>query len=325
MDGKDTHIEELVVELTGWCPLRCRHCSSDSGPECANALSPKVIDRLLSEAIDLGVRQVSFGGGEPTASAQLVPAIRRLARARIPSEIYSCGLALHGGRTRPLPASLMRELAEVADRVSIVFSIHGASASVHDGITSVEGSHEALLASARSCLSAGISTSANFVPLKPNLHEFEHVVDLVAELGMPKLSVLRFVPQGRGDDGRASLEPNREEEDRFVERLLAVRDTCGIEVRTGSPFNGIVPDNDVPCRAAISKLVIQPDGNVIPCEVFKHRSRKGWEASIYDSSLVEILDSHWFAALRRRLVGAGCSECPVHSHLRSSCHEQLGV
>jgi len=325
MSRRQPYIEELVVELTGWCPLRCRHCSSDSSPSCPHALSPEVVDRVLSEAIDIGVGQVSFGGGEPTASVLLIPSIQRLARAGIPSEIYSCGMAHYEGRLGPLPASLVSELAMLADAVSLVFSIHGASAEVHDAITRLDGSHEILLASIESCISAGIPASANFVPLRPNLHEFEQVVDLVSRFGMAKLSVLRFVPQGRGGVDRAGLEPTRDEEDAFVTRLLDVRAASKVELRTGSPFNGIVPDNNVPCRAAISKLVIQPDGNVIPCEVFKHRNRRGWDASIYDKSLMEVLHSPRFADLRRRLVGAGCGECPVHSHLRSPCHAYLGV
>ncbi len=313
-----TRIQELVIELTDWCPLRCRHCSSDSGPFCKNSLSQEVVTRLVAEAVQLEASQVSFGGGEPTGSPLLLSTIRHLAAVGIPSEVFTCGVILRDGSVAPFASELVRGLVAVRDHVSLIFSMHGASPDVHDLITQSPGSHQALVASVTSCLEAGIRCAANFVPLQPNVHDFEAVVDMVGRLGLDKLSVLRFVPQGRGADGRSDLELNRQEENELVDRVLALREQSGVEIRTGSPFNGIIPNNNVLCRAGISKLVIQADGNVLPCEVFKHRKRRQWQASIYDMGLAEILSSERFRQLQQVLDRVGCRDCPVHSHLRGT-------
>jgi radical SAM protein with 4Fe4S-binding SPASM domain len=133
--------------------------------------------------------------------------------------------------------------------------------------------------------------------------------------------VLRFVPQGRGLDHRRELELDTREEHAFVSELVRLRRRSSVEIRTGSPFNGIVPGNAVPCRAGELKLVIQGDGNVLPCEVYKHKEARDWGLSVLRSSLTEILESPVLRELRRGIREMGCLRCPVHSVLPSGSGE----
>ncbi|MCY2928833.1 MAG: SPASM domain-containing protein [Planctomycetota bacterium] len=150
------------------------------------------------------------------------------------------------------------------------------------------------------------------------MSDLTNTAAFVETLGIGKLSILRFVPQGRGLFNAGLLDLGRDEEDQFVQELVDFRRRTSLEIRTGSPFNGIVPDNNVPCRAGFRKLVVQADGNVLPCEVFKEERRRDWGASVYEMSLAQILAAPQFVALRKTLAEGRCTACPVHGPLRAS-------
>ncbi len=311
------HLKELIIELTDQCPHKCRHCSSCSSPKCANHLSKEVVGKILNEAELILAEKVCFGGGEPTISPIFGWTLSKVRDAGMESEVFSCGVNYDDHKKLiPFSKKVLNDLASCSKNNTVVFSIHGHQSEQHDYITRVPGSFEMMKRSISKCLDRGINCVANMVPTKLNRKNLREIVDLVDNLGMPKLSLLRFVPQGRGEVNRKELELTSMEEDKFVADLLHIRDNTNVELRTGSPFNGIVPDSFVPCKASISKVVIQADGNAIPCEVFKATDRKDWGTSVYRQTLQEILDSNSFSKLREKLIGSHCFECPIHSKLR---------
>lgn len=312
MDG----LEELTLELTDWCPLECLHCSSTSNPNCKTHLSKELSLRLVEEAAHLGAKKISLGGGEPMGSASFLTVLRHVVELKMCAEVFTCGLVGGGQNLQGLPNEVIRG-CQGLDGVNFIFSFHGASRNVHDYITKTPGSFELLLNCLRECLSSGIDCEINFVPMRVNVHEFGKLVELAEGLGIQRISILRFVPQGRGLQNRQELELSGDEEDSFVESLLRLRSERHIDIRTGSPFNGIVPGNEVACRAGTGKLVVQANGNVLPCEVFKHHERCRWNLSVHTQTLTEILSTPQITVLRNILGESNCLVCPVHGALRA--------
>ncbi len=309
--------EELTLELTDWCPSKCLHCSSGSGPNCTNKLTYEVALRLVNEAGQLGAAKLSLGGGEPTAGESFLPVVRRTLETGMLVEVFTCGLASNTQGITSLPLAIIESCTGLRG-VKIIFGFHGATAQTHDYITQTPGSYECLLTSLKNCMQAEIECEMNFVPLKVNVHEFARLISIAMDMQIPRISILRFVPQGRGALNCAELELNPEEEDLFVSEVLRQREATTVEIRTGSPFNGIVPGNQVPCRAGFGKLVVQADGNVLPCEVFKHHKRCQWGLSVNNMTLSQILESSQVSDLHDRLQHTDCLECPVHRALRKS-------
>ena len=318
MDG----FEELTLELTEWCPSKCIHCSSTSGPEFNNHLSKDIAWRLVGEAAQIGAKKISFGGGEPTAISYFTDILRYVIELGMQAEIFTCGLLGTSGNLGSLDEDIVHQCRNL-EGVKFIFSVHGADASVHDYVTQTPGSFELMIASMKNCLDNGIECEMNFVPMRVNTDSFEGLIELAENLGIRRVSVLRFVPQGRGTEHRNELELSYEEEDLFVEKMLYLRSRNDIEIRTGSPFNGIVPGNSVPCRAGFGKLVVQANGNVLPCEVFKHNKRCEWNLSVYEKSLTEILQSAEISVLRGLLQDRNCLECPVHRILRNDARRRV--
>lgn len=306
--------EELTLELTDWCPSKCLHCSSNSGPTCRRFLDAKVALRLVNEAAALSAHKISFGGGEPTMAPSFVPTVERATELGLIAEVFTCGIQT-GTHLKTISDDVISECRKFTG-IKFLFSLYGADAEIHDCITRTPGSFAVLCESLRKCLNTGIECEINFVPVKINFLELENVIELAETFGINRLSVLRFVPQGRGYENRENLELTKKQEDNFVEVLLSLRNEKNIVIRTGSPFNGIIPGNDVPCRAGVGKLVVQANGNVIPCEVFKHRDRCDWGLSVYRQTLQEILTSPCLIKLRHSLENSNCLDCPIHKILR---------
>jgi radical SAM protein with 4Fe4S-binding SPASM domain len=280
--------------------------------------------RLVKEAGQLGAVKVSLGGGEPTADENFLPVVYRVLETGMLVEVFTCGIASTTQDIISLPPTIIESCAGIKG-IKFIFSFHGASAETHDHITQTPGSFECLLTSLQNCLQANIECEMNFVPLRVNTNDFSQLINIAKDLQIPRISILRFVPQGRGALNRAELELHPEEENSFVRELLRLRAQSSVDIRTGSPFNGIIPGNQVPCRAGFGKLVIQADGNVLPCEVFKHYKRRNWDLSVHNMTLSQILASPQISNLYKRLQHTNCLECPVHQGLRKSlqvenCH-----
>lgn len=86
------------------------------------------------------------------------------------AEVFTCGVMLATNQTvAPIPQDMVRAIAAFGEKVTIVFSFHGASDRIHDTMTCVPGSFGCLLESVERSLSAGIRCTANFVPVKLNV------------------------------------------------------------------------------------------------------------------------------------------------------------
>ena len=313
-------LEELMLELTDWCPLKCLHCSSYSSPICKNYLSKKLGLQLVKEAASLGAKKVSFGGGEPTTAKTFMPILKQVVDLGMEGEIYTCGITGGTQTLHSFPAITINKYKEIKG-IKFIFSIHGATSEVHDHITQVPGSFEISKESLYKCLASGIECEIDFVPMRINIRQFEGIVKFAVEWGIKRLSVLRFVPQGRGEENQQELELFKEEEDTFIKSLEKLRQKLAIDIRTGSPFNGIISGNHVLCRAGSGKLVIQASGNVLPCEVYKHSERSKWGLSV-NQSLPEILADSKLTNFRAILKHKNFLECPVHSHLKARSNEE---
>ncbi len=62
--SEDFSVSDLYVEITNKCNLYCKYCCRDSGIDQTCEMSAEVFDKLLSEARELGCRNITLTGGE---------------------------------------------------------------------------------------------------------------------------------------------------------------------------------------------------------------------------------------------------------------------
>lgn len=274
--------------------------------------------RVVREAADLGVSDIAFSGGEPLLWSYLPMAIADAVQRGIRAKLYTSG-------TVPDVESILRSLRQVG-LGEVAFSLHGASAEIHDRITGVPGSFEATLRSIGVAVSLRFRTEVHFVPLATNYQELEALARISRNLKLSQVSVLRFVAQGRG--ARASdlvLSPQQNMELRSsIDRLRL----AGTAIRTGSPFNFLLINEDQSCRAGIDRLTIGPDLDIFPCDAFKHISpivlgAHSRRLTLGESTLMECWTSSPYLTAVRELIaqlpGEKCRVCRNHQRCGSGC------
>lgn len=319
-EKKAQPLRELVLDLTQACPLMCAHCSSNSTPHAATALPPAVVIRVLRESAMLGLERLAIGGGEPTIADTFWTALEEGEALGLRLKVYTAGVRFEEDSRGAVPFSeeFIKSLVGVPKLV-VVFSVYAADVSIHDIITGRPGSLQILQESLRKCLVAGVAAEFHFVPMRPNWRELPQVVSLARQLGIRRVSILRFVPQGRGARSRQWLDLTPAENAELARCVTMCRtEVPEVTIRTGAPFNDLLPGNNVPCRIGIDKLIVQPNGDVVPCEAFKRYPLAQWGTNVHKMSIEGIWKMLSTPRLLHPLLGEGTSghACPAQYLLR---------
>ena len=126
--------------------------------------------------------------------------------------------------------------------------------------------HSYLLTSILSATSVGLETDVHFIPMKPNYKEIKDILEVLEIVGVNSISILKFVPQGRGKNNCATLMLSDQELEEFMKNLNDFKHLYNGKIRIGIPLLG---ENKHKCNAGLEKLDIKFDGTILPCPAFK--------------------------------------------------------
>ena len=322
------HLQELKIELTRDCPLRCLHCSSNGEPHALESLPSRRVIEILNDFIKLGGKTLAISGGEPLIYKELASVLEFCQSAGLNPSLYTTGIAYHYPNLSPIPGDIVTLLKYCGAKA--IFSLQGARPETHDALTQVVGSFETALKSIQLTLSSGICTQVHIVPMSINISEIADIVNLVYSLGVRKVSWLRFVPQGRGAINRDQLRLAKTQ----LKQLRSVKQELqriypDMKIRTGSPFNILCPKSPVECVAATSEIAIRPDGNVVPCDAFKQFVGNYKYNNILKHSLSEVWGKSELLNEVRRIrelrYNSQCKTCSAYSRCLSGCIAQKSI
>src|ERR1700748_516299 len=205
----------LLAELTHRCPLGCPYCSNPlvldpRGEE----LDTETWARVFKEAAGLGVLQVHLSGGEPGARRDLV---------EITAAAHACGLYTNLITSAVgIAAATLRKLAESGlDHVQI--SIQDSEEKSADHIAGYQGAFARKRALAAEVTALKIPLTVNAVIHRGNIARVEDLVTLALDMGAARVEIAHVQYYGWALKNRAALMPTREQVERAVGRVQAVR------------------------------------------------------------------------------------------------------
>lgn len=265
-------LSEISLEITWQCLQNCVHCSSGASINSQEALSKNEIIQAATDFKKLGGEKLELSGGEPFLHKDIADLLPELKKMDLKVNIFTCG-TINGGTLTEWTTAMQETVRLVKNNSvnEVVFSLHGANARTHDDIVKSKGSFSRALMFMRTLVKENVWVGVHFVPMTLNFEEFRDLVDFAVDIGVHDLSVLRFVPQGRGEKNKESLILNKAEVARFVELLAEEKKKREI-VKVGSHLDfTFLIDGSTPkeCTAGISKCLVEANGNIIPCAVFK--------------------------------------------------------
>lgn len=301
----DWPMEELAVELTVHCNLRCRMCSVWEGQR--HGVDGDLARRLLAEARDLGAVSFVPCGAESFTRPDFVDLVEhadRLGYQR--QEIVTNGILLprHVDRLAGIPS------------VRLHVSIDGPR-EVHDDLRGA-GAFDGALAGVRAAVGRGIRTGLSAVLMPQTLDSLPHVIELASDLGLAEVSFQPFQPEIDGcerDHAEWLFRPrDRGRVERAIASLRARARDLGVSIYTDSIldkvpaylFEGVRPIPDDGCFLPSRFLLVDIRGDVFPCFFMRDTSIGN---VVLGDSLADLWHSETQIALQMLAISHLCPGC----------------
>jgi radical SAM protein with 4Fe4S-binding SPASM domain len=315
-------LNEIKIEITDKCLLKCKHCSTDAKTHNKSFHSIKIIEKIANQAIDLKCKNIFVSGGEPFLHPCIDEIIKLLTSLDVNTRIYTSGI-ISSKPTLGIPKEILQNL-KYCGLNHLVFSLYSSNPSVHDKITNLTNSHSETTKTIRNSIGLGIKTEIHFVALRELINELPALVEYLMELGISKLSILRFVPQGRGQMGKSNLEPSRTDYIRLRNIINEVRSkNSDMNIRLGSPFNFLCVRPLVPCTTGKDRMIIDPAGFAYPCDALKRIKIDDIASSIYSHSISEIVENNsLFKLVNQTRIPEQCKNCDKLNDCMGGCLAQ---
>src|ERR1043166_4059144 len=206
----------LLAELTHRCPLGCPYCSNPLALEGrADELDTASWARVFREAGALGVLQVHLSGGEPGARRDLVA----ITQAAHDAGLYTNLITSAVGITR----DTLGKLSDAGlDHVQI--SIQDSEPGSADHIAGYKGAYARKEALAAEVVRLKLPLTVNAVMHRANIEHVDDMVALALKLGAKRVEIAHVQYYGWALKNRAQLMPTREQVDRAVKTVEALRE-----------------------------------------------------------------------------------------------------
>lgn len=183
----------------------------------------------------------------------------------------------------------------------IVFDWQALDETVDNELMGRKGLNIYLMDSLIRAASVGLNVDVHFIPMRPNYKQLPDILECLEIAGIHNISILNFVPQGRGMQNRQELMLDSSELQEFAEMLKKEKQKYSGNIRIGIPLNGKLSHL---CSAGTEKLSIKYDGTILPCPAFKEISVENMEK--YNIRLHNIYDD-----LEEVVVRGGKREEPL--------------
>ncbi len=274
----------LLAELTHRCPLRCPYCANPLALEKASAeLDTLTWRRVLDEAAALGVLQVHFSGGEPTARRDLPDLVSHARAAQLYTNLITSGVML----TAPKLATLQQ-----AGLDHVQLSFQDADPDGGDRIGGLPGGHASKLAAAALIREAGLALTANFVVHRQNLSRLPDMLALGERIGAARIEIAHVQYYGWGLLNRDALMPRLDQIDIADQVAAAARRRLHGRV----VIDYVTPDyyatRPKACMGGWGRqfLNVTPSGRVLPCH-----AAESLPGLTFPSVRTASLSSIWYA------------------------------
>jgi pyrroloquinoline quinone biosynthesis protein E len=251
----------LVAELTHRCPLQCPYCANPVAlHRSASELDTVTWCRVLEQAAALGVLQLHFSGGEPTARKDLTELVRAAASLGLYSNLITSGVLLDQASAQELARAGL-------DHVQI--SLQDAEPGNADRIGGLPGGHARKLTALRAVREAGMALTINFVVHRQNATRVGEMIAIAEAESAGRVEIAHVQYHGWALPNRDALLPDRAELDAVTATVEAARQ----RLKGRLVIDYVVPDyyaaRPKSCMGGWGRrfITITPAGIALPCHV----------------------------------------------------------
>ncbi|MGB3864538.1 MAG: pyrroloquinoline quinone biosynthesis protein PqqE [Xanthobacteraceae bacterium] len=249
----------VLAELTHRCPLQCPYCSNPLELDRArDELTTDEWKKVLSELAEIGVLQIHFSGGEPTARRDLTELVRHATDVGLYSNLITSAVLLTEDK--------LRALAD-AGLCHIQISFQGNEAILADRVAGMDGAHAKKIAAARWARDLDLPLTVNAVMHRQNLHQLPDIIAMAVDLDADRLEVANVQYYGWALKNRAALMPTPEQ----VEEATRIVEDAQARLKGVLAIDYVIPDyyalRPKKCMGGWGRQFfnISPTGKILPC------------------------------------------------------------
>ncbi|MEM9070505.1 MAG: radical SAM protein [Myxococcota bacterium] len=300
-------LDEIAIELTVYCNLRCKMCSVWEIRE--HGVPFDLACTLLTDARNLGATHFTPCGAESFMRKDFLDIVEFAEKIGFTKQdIVTNGTMItdkHLDRLQACPS------------VELHISIDGPK-DIHDDLRG-EGNFDKSVATARKCIERGISVGLSGVILKESLPHLRHLVSLAHELEIDEVSFQPFQTEISGPEKEISrfslMRTPRAQIVAQLEELAAHADELGVTIFTESLF-GVIPDylafgkRPIPpggCYLPSKFLLVDWRGDIYPCFFMRGESDK--MGNVYEDGLKDLWHSVHHKQLQTLALTERCPGC----------------
>ncbi len=315
----------VVWNITWRCNLRCKHCYINAMPSSRlRELSTEQLKSVVDQLAEIQSPLLIISGGEPLMREDFFSIASYAAEKGLRLALSTNGTLI----TRSI-ASRLRETGFVY----VGISIDSHKPEWHDEFRGVDGAFQAAMQGLRNAMNEGISVGLRTTITRFNIEHAPRVVEMAAELGVPRIALYHLEPIGRGMLLRDWM-PTPEQYRRLMNTLIRLAEKYAglVEIETvTAPFDGIyVADKVARSPEEFRKLMeivkaqggcgrkivsIYPDGEIHPCQFTPSISL----GNVTETRLSQVLREdnpalRPFIHTHEYLKGPRCSTCPFKEY-----------
>lgn len=282
-------LKDLCFEIIQTCPNNCIFCSSDSSIDKRQIIDIDLFKKTIDRFMVLGgIEEISISGGEPFLHPDLFEMVKYCKDKMIRTSIYTSGIINRNKIPNEVIERLKPEERRIIEMVNkspyseinkekflslkksgldkIVFDFQSIEVEEYDKLMGTKGNLAYAIKSIILAKSTGLNVDVHFIPNKINYKQFPDIIEVLNIAEVQNLSILNFVPQGKGREHKEELQLNDSEMQEFTEIFNFYRNKFNGKIRIGIP---LISNNEHMCTAGYDKLNIKYDGTVLPCPAFK--------------------------------------------------------
>ena len=256
---------EVTIEVTQKCPNRCIYCSSWSDINKSAKLDLQTIYGIVDDAAELGVKLINLSGGEPLLRPDTADIADYIHTKGLEIRLYSSGI-FYDGSFKTMPATILESIKGRVDH--LIFNYESAIPEIYARIMGTRPENLLLLdETIKNSIEIGIPVEAHIVPMKCNFRQIPQTLEILYEMGISKVSLLRLVPQGRVAENEEMTVLSVEEQKELTSMLESLSNKYDkTKLRLGKPQR---TSKFSTCWTGTIRMVVRYDGLVFPCGAFK--------------------------------------------------------
>ena len=271
----------VLAELTHRCPLQCPYCSNPVELERGGAeLTTDEWKRVLSELAAIGVLQIHFSGGEPTARKDLVELVQHATDVGLYTNLITSAVLLTKDK-----------LAALADAglCHVQISFQGSEQGVADRVAGLKDAHAKKIEAAGWTRELGLPLTVNAVMHRQNLFQLADIIQMAVDLDADRLEVANVQYYGWALKNRAALMPTMEQ----IDETSRIVEEAEVRLKGILAIDYVVPDyyalRPKKCMGGWGRQFfnISPSGKILPCHAAETITGLSFE-SVRDHSIAWI-------------------------------------